>query len=174
MITLDANRCCAGFLVIIGNSGYYETINERAKIMNYLKTKSYAIAKGETNDCAVKAISIACDVPYHVAHKAAAVYGRIARKGTYMSTTQATVSALGFSMVAVDSTARTVKSLDRDPAVQKGHYMALVSRHILAVIDGKVEDWSEDTARRIKQVYKITPKVSRSERKALKAAIMAK
>jgi len=50
--------------------------------------------------------------------------------------------------------------------------VALVPRHILAIIDGKVEDHSEGSARRIDFVAKILPAVSRKERAKLKAEIM--
>jgi hypothetical protein len=50
--------------------------------------------------------------------------------------------------------------------------VALVSGHILAIVNGKVEDWSDGSARQIKLVGKILPVVSRKERARLKAEIM--
>ena len=71
-------------------------------------------------------------------------------------------------------TAKTVKKIASDPAFSHGHFLIYTSGHVVAVKNGKVEDWSEDRALRIKQVWKIEPNASRKERKALINAIAAK
>lgn len=140
--------------------------------MNYEKTADAAKRAWETNDCAVKAIAIACDVPYPVAHKTLKQLGRRGRCGTRNVMINEAFKALGFKMEIIPHTAKTVKTLPKDSAVQKGYFVALVPQHILAIIDGKVEDWSDGSARRVKFVAKILPAVSRKERAKLKAEIM--
>ena len=140
--------------------------------MNYEKTVQAARKAWEHNDCAVKAVAIACDVPYPVAHKTLKQLGRRGRCGTRNMAIKEAFKALGFKMEIIRHTAKTVKTLARDSAVQRGYFVALVPRHILAIIDGKVEDHSEGSARRIDFVAKILPAVSRKERAKLKAEIM--
>jgi len=147
------------------------TINQ-GENMNYEKTVEAARKAWEHNDCAVKALAIACDVPYPVAHKTLKQLGRRGRCGTRRTLTIEAFKALGFKMEIIRHTAKTVKTLPRDSAVQTGYFVALVSGHILAIVNGKVEDHSEGSSRRIKLVGKILPVVSRKERARLKAEIM--
>jgi len=142
--------------------------------MNYEKAKGYAVQKGETNDCSVKAVSIACDVPYHVAHKALALQGRVNRRGAYHRQIEKAIESLGFKFAhLVNVKAATCATLARDPAVHKGFFVAYVKRHILAVVDGKIEDWTATNCRRrLEGVYRVVPAVSRKERAERKAKIM--
>jgi hypothetical protein len=142
--------------------------------MNYEKAKVYAAQKNETNDCTVKAVSIVCDVPYHVAHKALALQGRVNRRGAYPNQIEKAIESLGFKFAhLVYVKAATCATLARDPAVYKGFFVAYVKRHILAVVDGKIEDWTATSCRRrLEGVYKVVPAVSRKERAERKAKIM--
>lgn len=141
--------------------------------MNYEKAKTYAAQKSETNDCSVKAVSIACDVPYHVAHKALALQGRNNRRGAYEWQIHRALQSLGFDIRIVNATAASCATIARDVKVQKGFFIAYVSRHILAIVDGKVEDWTATNCRRrIQSVYRVVPAVSRKERAKRKAKLM--
>ena len=142
--------------------------------MDYKKAKGYAVQKGETNDCSVKAVSIVCNVPYHVAHKALALQGRVNRRGAGSWQIEKAIETLGFKVVQINNVkAATCATLARDPAVYKGFFFAYVRRHILAVVDGKIEDWTATNCRRrLEGVYKIVPAVSRKERAERKAKIM--
>lgn len=149
------------------------TVNTKENTMNFKKADIYSRSKGETNDCAVKAVSIACDVPYHVAHKALALQGRQNRRGSMKSWIDRAIQSLGFKTKIVHHSAATVTSLSGDRAVEKGHYVAYVKGHILAIVDGKVEDWTDGKRHRIHYVESVTPAVSRKERQAMKAKLMA-
>ena len=142
--------------------------------MNFEKAKVYAAQKNETNDCSVKAVSIVCDVPYHVAHKALALQGRVNRRGSGSWQIEKAIETLGFQVVQINNVkAATCTTLARDPAVYKGFFFAYVRRHILAVVDGKIEDWTATNCRRrLEGVYKVVPAVSRKERAERKAKIM--
>lgn len=108
----------------------------------------------ETNDCAVKALAIACNVAYSTAHAMLKKHGRKDRKGTFHYTTFAAIKELGFEAVKVDRlTARTVKTVGR--SYKDGRYLVFVHRHVAAMVDGKIIDWTEGRCHRIKSLYKI-------------------
>ena len=140
--------------------------------MNYIKAAKKATELNETNDCSVKAVSIACDVPYFVAHKALKLQGRRNRKGSLIPQIRRAFESLGFKTVQVKHKAATVSTLANDSTVQQGFYVAVVSRHILAVVNGKIEDWSEGSRRRIESVYRVEPTATRKERKEKRDAIL--
>ena len=140
--------------------------------MNFKKAQIYSNQMLEDNDCAVKSVSIACDVPYRVAHKALKKYGRQARRGSRLPMIYASCEVLGFKMEKVAHIAKTVGQLPRDKNTQNGFYMVHVSGHILAIVNGKVEDWSEGSRRVVRGLYKVTPTVSRKERAERKAKLM--
>ena len=142
--------------------------------MNYAKAKSIAVEAFETNDCSVKAVAIACNVAYRVAHKAMKNQGRRNRQGSYVPNIHRAIESLGFKVERIEFSAKTVTSLESDPAVQKGHFVAYISRHILAVKDGVVEDWSQGSRRRLESVYRVTPNATRKERKEMAKAVFAK
>ena len=83
------------------------------------------------------------------------------------------VRMLGWSVEEVTDNiaAKTVKKIASDPAFSHGHFLIYTSGHVVAVKNGKVEDWSEDRALRIKQVWKIEPNATRKERKQLIDAV---
>lgn len=135
--------------------------------MDYSKAKTISANHNERNDCSVKAVAIACDVPYKVAHKAFAKVGRINRKGVSLSQIDNAIKSLGFKWEAVPHSAKTMTTLDKDVAVQSGHYIANVRGHVAAVVNGKVEDWSEGRRNRLLTVFKVTPNATRRERKQM-------
>ena len=139
--------------------------------MNYYKTKVQQDRNLEFNDCTVKAIAIACDVAYKVAHRALANAGRKRRQGCYPHEQEAALKALGFEVEYIHFSAKTVKTLASDPVVAKGHYMAWVRGHVFAVKNGKVEDWSEGRKHRIKAVGVVRPAASRKARAEMQRAI---
>ena len=140
--------------------------------MNYQKARTHALCFNETNDCSVKAVSISCDVPYIVAHTALKKNGRQKRRGALESMIRKSFIDLGFKAEPIRTTAATVKTLENDPAVQKGYFVAMVNRHILAIVNGKIEDHSEGSKRRIMQVYRVTPATTRKEREEKRKALM--
>lgn len=141
--------------------------------MNWNKAKSQGFTH-ETNDCAVKAVSIVCDVPYAVAHKALALCGRKPRKGTPMHVTNTAMIKLGYKMEQDMwlKIPKTVNRLENHPTVSKGYYVAITTDHILAIVNGRVEDWTRGKTHRPLATAKVTPFVSRKERKQRIKTIM--
>ena len=135
--------------------------------MNFVKAQTISLALNEYNDCAVKAISIACDVPYKVAHQALSKAGRRNRCGAHGSELKAAIKSLGFKQEVIKVDAKTVAKIASDPAVQSGYFLAYVNCHVAAVVNGKVEDWTEGRRHRLKIVFKVTPNASRKQRQQM-------
>ena len=122
---------------------------------------------GETNDCAVRALAIPCNQPYMKAHALVSGRGRINRKGTYFSQYIGALSDLGFRGVHVPrTTAKTIRSLHKqlDPSKR---YLVEVSGHLLAYVNGTIEDWTGDperkpSRRRIENIMVIEPLMSKN------------
>ena len=119
---------------------------------------------GEANDCTVKAISIACQIPYREAHQYLASLGRRKGRGWYWKTHVRgnrlisgyidNLKRIGFEYEQVDFHSRTVSQIERE--LRSGHYLVQVNGHALALVDGKVEDWTAGRKHHVKQVFKIT------------------
>ena len=135
--------------------------------MDYYKTAVISKEVGEHNDCAVKAVAIACDVSYRVAQRALQLQGRQKGSGTYRAQTYAAIQLLGFKFESVQINASTVASLPRDRAVSQGYYLVHVRAHVLAVVNGTVQDWTDGRRHRIKDAKRIVPVATRKERRAM-------
>jgi len=137
----------------------------------FLKLADEAMTFNETNDCAVKAVALACDVPYAVAHAELKRQGRKERKGTYIFQTLKAISVLGKTATIVplrffvDQYPGNHKNLKgvtshhprRFPnAWDKNKTYLLRSRgHILTVKGGQALDWSVNKALRICDIWEI-------------------
>ena len=134
-------------------------------MITFTKAVLQSSGYSEDNDCAVKAVAIACDVPYSIAHAVLKKNGRKARRGTLRHITFKSVEDLGFKIKEVVHTAKTIDRLKTDAIVQQGFYFAFVSGHILTVVNGKVEDWTgRGSLRRVQRVFQVTPATTRKER----------
>lgn len=123
--------------------------------MDYKIASAASQQKGERNDCAVKALAIATGTEYNTVHALLAAKGR--RKGgrTRHTWIYETLEELGFEKLDITRhlQGRTVRTVQRE--LVEGTFLALVSGHILAIKDGKVEDWTEGRQHRIRNVYAV-------------------
>lgn len=137
----------------------------------FSKLNTLSFAKNETNDCAVKAITIATGKLYDEAHRALAKHGREARKGTSFGAIARTIREFGFKTERVD--ARTIiaqyPSPHRDVLKSvtthhprrfnkvwpKGTYLLYSHRHVSAVVDGELHDWAVNSAKRVWRIDRI-------------------
>jgi len=121
-------------------------------------------ALNERNDCTVKAVSIACQVPYSEAHGYLKALGRRKgcgwfpnnhqrRKRGHVSGYIDNLDFLGIEYEKVSVVSSTVSQIERE--LRTGHYMVHVSGHVLALVNGKVQDWTAGRRHRIVSVYKI-------------------
>lgn len=136
----------------------------------------------ETNDCTVKAVAVVTDTPYKKAHALLKAAGRPNRKGTFHS--KKVCRELGFNVERVDGHgAKTIATLDQHLNPNK-RYLVEVRAHILAYVNGKIEDWTAGgdmasaallahhehvsakqrapSRRRILRVYEVTPQQSKN------------
>lgn len=114
----------------------------------------------ERNDCGVRALAIAANVPYAEAHRALELCGRKPNHGTYSHQAERAFELLTLrSMERVDVHAlRTEAAKGRYycwptitqflKAHPKGRYFVCSQRHAFAVVDGVVHDWSSTTGSR--------------------------
>ena len=124
--------------------------------------KLYHVAEKHYKDnsyCTVAALALATGVVYGVAYKKMESLGRKHGKGSPRSRTYKALEEMGYDYEPVlDIKFTTVKQLAKQ-LPKKGTFLAHISRHVLTVRDGIVEDWSEGRLHRIQEVNKITKKV---------------
>lgn len=114
----------------------------------------------EKSDCAVKAVALVTNNDYHTSHQTLTRCGRAFRKGTPFSQTLMALKELGYRAEVVQSgplmRIKTVRKLDRPLKIlPKDPYLIRVNKHILAAVNGKVQDWTEGRCHRILEIYKI-------------------
>ena len=140
--------------------------------ITYNSCKPVTSKHNEHNDCTVKALAIATNSPYIKAHAVLASLGRVNRRGVNSllwdcGTAETALKNLGFTAKTITVPAKTIASLSNylDPSKR---YICTVRGHALAYANGKVEDWSEGSKRRILKIQEVTP--IQSKNAARKAA----
>lgn len=148
-----------------------------ARIKSTKMTSEYSLSieqtalHGERNDCAVRAVSIATQTEYKAVLGLMAEKGRRPGRGTYMATILETVNDLGFRTKWVASSffinqypgrhAELKSVTTHHPARfrsvwEDGNtYLISTTRHIAAVVNGAVHDWTAGRALRAISIYKI-------------------
>ena len=134
------------------------------------------IALGESNDCTVVAVATATDLPYEEVHAVLKRNGSRRGHGAFHHQVLDAVEELGFAaiefnpmQVTVNYPAGhkelqnlTVKHFERFEKCfewAKGRSFLVATRtHMLAVVDGKVQDWMEGRSFRVTKIWEIVPK----------------
>ena len=129
--------------------------------INYKSCLQQQEIKKEYNDCSVKAIAIATNQPYIKAHTVLQKMGRKNRKGCMPYQILASVKEMGFSYKDCGRLAKTVTTLEAAVSPSK-RYMCFVKGHVLAIINGKIEDWTEGRRYHVQTVMEITPTKSKN------------
>ncbi len=117
----------------------------------------------EDNDCSVKAVAIAARVPYDLAHKALAMFGRKHRQGASTGSIAAAFMSIKAKMVSVDyemirkrNGGRTLTVNNIVPHLNKSrHYILYTAGHVVAVKKGVVQDWTEGRRHRVISIHEI-------------------
>lgn len=91
--------------------------------------------ESESKDCAVRAVSIACDIPYHEAHERFSKAGRKPNNGVDL---ELLVKVMGKR--PYDGSMTLSRFLAFKP---KGRFVAIKRGHAFAVVNGVVHDWSK-------------------------------
>lgn len=129
--------------------------------MTYDKTSLHALRHNETADCTVRALSIAADISYDEAHQICEDLGRPHRRGFRMPVEQCFKLA-GCVATKVDHTYRssygthqmTVATVAK--RFPRGSYIARIRGHVLAIVDGQVQDWSVGRRFKLNGLWRVT------------------
>ena len=138
-----------------------------------------ARSMGENNDCAVKAIALACNVPYATAHATLAQLGRKKGRGTYRTLSYKAVGLLGYN-VTMWTTAERRRLIESYPKAHRilrhitthhprrfkkvwsgmadRTFMLFCATHVAVVKGGELHDWTVNKAMRVVDIWEITPK----------------
>lgn len=113
---------------------------------------------GERNDCTVKAIAIAGGFPYLQVHEVLALNGRYRGHGCPRSVWEASMTQLGLTWTETrprqpSGSRYTMKTIAR--AFPRGRHIVQVNGHVAALVDGKVEDWTDGRQYRVHRVLSI-------------------
>lgn len=130
---------------------------------------------GENRDCAVKCVALACGRSYEQAHERLKQYGRRDRKGTPIEIIKAAIRSFGFHIKEWSATDR-INMIWSYPGVHKGlstitshhprrfakawanvHSNIVMgnNRHIWALKDRVVHDWSINKSLQVSYVWEI-------------------
>jgi len=131
-------------------------------------------SSAESNDCTVRALANAADVPYDVAHRVLKKHGRPDRKGATFKTLHGAYEECGFRLVSLHGDGKRARFAARHTDIDSrkwqdgitfgklveqlppyGEYIINVTGHAVAVVNGKVIDTFHNNARkRVVAVYK--------------------
>lgn len=126
---------------------------------------------GEKNDCSVKALAIACNMSYEEAHALCARHGRKPRRGMKTKQIIEAVAEAGYVLERIIPQ----QFIQQYPGVHKGlkcitthhpvrfpnvwahkaTYLAFQTSHVLAIVDGKVQDWTAQRANKLISIYRV-------------------
>jgi len=126
--------------------------------MDYQSVMKISNEMNETNDCAVRACTIASGVDYKEVHELFRLQGRANRKGSNQEWTTQVMEQLGFKLEDVTRAVfrqcgKTVKTVSRNLA--GGPYLIRVRRHILCLTNGVVQDWTDGRQHRVIEVLRV-------------------
>lgn len=112
--------------------------------MKFIKSNPRSI-ENESNDCSVRATSIALNKPYNEVHKTFSKHGRRVGKGVTMTTLLAVLKDLTMDNVKIASSyiVRKESLASFIKTHPKGRYVVCKRGHAFAVIDGVAHDSHE-------------------------------
>lgn len=122
-------------------------------------TRKAAASFNEHNDCTVTAVTICSGLDYADVHAAFAAAGRKRGKGVNRGITRAACRSLGLEMKRVDRRikAKTAITIERERSLQSGSYIIGMTRHLAAMVDGKLIDHTKGRRKQVNGVYELHP-----------------
>ena len=126
------------------------------KRYDYLKKQS--VQMGEANDCTVKALALVSGMEYKYCHTLLAKHGRPRRSGPSWAQFYRAVSAMGLWKKEYQVKSKTLTTLERELKNVKGRFLVETSggRHVCAIVNGVVEDWTAGRRHRVLRVWKVS------------------
>lgn len=132
--------------------------------MNYKQVKKESEKLNEHNDCAVRATTLASGFSYDHVHRLYSLCGRKHRRGVKRYITDKVWKHLGLKVKPVQVKSKTVCTLERE--LRFGKYLVFTRGHLLALIDGVVQDWTKGRRHRVVRVYKVVDIAASTEEKS--------
>lgn len=151
------------------------TRKQVGKSEQYLSHREVAQSLGEEMDCAVRAVAVACNVPYEEARSTLIGLGRKPRGRTPTQLIRAAIESLGsrveeYSFSKYHSIIRqypgkhkgksciTTHHPDRFPEVWKDGktYLFFTNGHVLCVKDGVNHDWTRGRSLRAYMIWEVS------------------
>lgn len=145
------------------------------KSEQYLNHKEKAQSLGEKADCAVRAIAVACNVPYETAHAKLCELGRRHGRATHTTEIRSAICELGGrvqeysfkqyrEMVAQYPGKHCMKQYitthhpDRFPKVWRDGktYLFFTRGHVLCIKDGVNHDWTRGRSMKVTHIWEIS------------------
>ena len=124
----------------------------------YEHLQKQSVGMGECNDCTVKALALVSGMEYKYCHSLLAKHGRPRRGGPSWGQFYAAVKEMGLWKEEYPVKSKTVTTLGRELANVTGRFIVETSggRHVCAVVNGVVEDWTEGRRHRVRKVWKVS------------------
>jgi len=143
----------------------------RTRTAKFESLELMARSMGETNDCSVKAVALACNVRYEDAHRALARQGRKNRRGSSTSAILRAIKSLGFTAHWIPDQ-HFINQYPKSHQILKGctthhperfnkvwadgeTYVMFTSCHVLTIVDGVNHDWTKGRAKRSQGIYQV-------------------
>ncbi len=122
--------------------------------------KSEAGFGSERNDCTVRAVAVACEVPYRTAYTFMSQMGRKRNKGAYFHGIITRTNGLLFGKRVVPDNyikpARGLKTfLLRNPQLRRGTWMLHSTHHVSVLRDGKLIDSFDSSRKTFNGAWKV-------------------
>jgi len=109
----------------------------------------------DTNFCTVVAVATVCEMSFGKARIKMEKAGRPHRYGAYQWQYHEVIQRRGYKIEPVYGyEGHHVKTMGKK--LGQGKWLVNVRGHVLAVVDGKINDWSEDRSLRVREVFKVT------------------
>lgn len=121
---------------------------------NFTSISEVSNKYGEKNDCVVKALSLVSGYSYEKVHNYLRKKGRKFGNGTLKQIWIPAMRDMGIKDNQSRFNGKTTMNL-RVPN-RKSNYLILSSRHVAAMIEGKVQDWSDGRRTRVLEVWGVT------------------
>lgn len=109
----------------------------------------------ERNDCAVVAVTQVSGLIYEQVHYKFYQLGRKSKGTTPNHITKKVLKSLGLSLRPIKVGSGTVNGLELELSLSGGTYLIWTRGHVLAFVDGKIQDWTQGRKHRPKRVCEV-------------------
>lgn len=112
---------------------------------------SYSAPVGDGNDCSVRALSIAANIPYSACSALFAKHGRTPGRRTPHHVTRGVYRELGIPAPMYYTARPTVAQFIRENP--KGRFILTRSGHAFSLVDSVIHDWADGTGPRSRILF---------------------